>query len=402
MEKYLNATDAYATCVPGKKKSAVLFILPWSLIHAGGVNQVVINLARQFRDAEIEPIVLTPDWDAINPVWETIQGVRTIRWRIRVFEFQLSMKNRILYWLWEGSFRRRFDAFCSDNEVVALNMHYVGPAAFTLDRIRKNPQRTIPLYLSFHGTDLKTLSGMSKAAIARWVQLLRGVTGVVVCSRDLGERFSSLFGRSIATCVIHNGLDAGAFSATASVQPQPIESRYILTVGKFERQKGQDVLIEAFAEISPDYPDVNLVLVGATSDALDSLKELCKRLGISARVRFYQDRPHDEMAGFFRYADLFILPSRLEAFPIVLLEAGALGLPVVATQVGGIPELITDGFTGRLVPPDDSVKLASAIRSILDDSLASVNMGSRLRHHVSSNFTWKIAGDRYRSILMGR
>lgn len=386
-----------------QKKSTILFILPWSLVHVGGVNQVVINLARQFqRVGESEAIVLITDWDAIDPVWETVHGVRTVRWRIRTFDITMSLKDQFLYWLWESQFRKKFDAFCSDHGVRVLNMHYVGPIAFTLDRIRKNSTRVIPLHLSFHGTDLKTLGGSSKTAISSWLELFRSVTGVIVCSQNLGGRFSALFGESVIPCAIHNGLDASAFTATTSIQPRPIEARYILTVGKFEKQKGQDVLIEAFAEISSDYLEVDLVLVGATSNALNDLKELCSRRGISARVRFYQDRPHDEMAAFFRHAEFFVLPSRLEAFPIVLMEAGAFGLPVVATNVGGIPELITEGVTGRLVPPDACSELALAMRASLNDPSGSLKMGGRLRRHVSDNFTWKIAGEKYLSAFLKR
>ena len=392
-----------ATYDQSQKKSTILFVLPWSLIHAGGVNQVVINLARQFqRTGESEPIVLITDWKAIDPVWETVHGVRTVRWRIRTFNIDMGLKERFLYWLWEGQFRKKFDTFCSDHGVRVINMHYVGPIAFTLDRLRKSSTRVIPLHLSFHGTDLKTLGGLSKAAILSWVELFRSVTGVIVCSRNLGTRFSASFGESVVPCVIHNGLDASAFTATTSIQPRPIEARYILTVGKFEKQKGQDVLVEAFSEISSDYPDIDLVLVGATSSALSELKELCSRRGISTRVRFYQDKPHDEMAAFFRHAEFFVLPSRLEAFPIVLMEAGAFGLPVIATNVGGIPELITEGVTGRLLPPDASSVLALTMRATLDDPSGSLKMGDMLRRHVSDNFTWKIAGERYLAALLNR
>lgn len=387
----------------GQKKSTILFILPWSLVHAGGVNQVVINLARQFQIvSESETIVLITDWDAIDPVWERVHGVRTVRWRIRTFDITMSLKDRFSYWLWESQFRKKFDSFCSDHGVRVLNMHYVGPIAFTLDRIRKNSTRVIPLHLSFHGSDLKSLGGISKTAISSWLELFRSVNGVIVCSRNLGTRFSALFGESVIPYVIHNGLDASAFTATASIQPRPVEARYILTVGKFEKQKGQDVLIKAFAEISSDYPDIDLVLVGATSSALDDLKQLCSQRGISRRVRFYQDSPHHEMAAFFRHADFFVLPSRLEAFGIVLLEAGAFGLPVVGTNVGGIPELITDGVTGRLVPPDACSDLAMAMRATLDDPAGSLKMGDRLKMHVADNFTWKVAGQRYLSAFLKR
>src|SRR5690606_25667459 len=121
--------------------------------------------------------------------------------------------------------------------------------------------------------------------------------------------------------------------------------------------------------------------------------------GLVGRVHLFPDIPHAQVANFFRAASLFVLPSRQEPFGIVLLEAGAFGLPVVASRVGGIPEILTDGATGRLVAPGDAEELAASMRSVLTDRVTSVEMGERLRRHVFSRFAWTTAYEKYIALL---
>lgn len=381
------------------KPSTYLFVLPWSLVHLGGVNQVVINLAREMvKSGTFEPIVLVADWEAVDPIWEVVHGLRTVRWRIRAYHANMSLKERIAFFLWERRFRPAFQRFCREHRVAAINLHYPGPSAFTLDRITQGFERVIPLILSFHGSDVSSLRHAPAIEIEKWRRLLLRAEGVVVCSDDLGRRVVEVFGNEVVPRVIHNGIDAVAFVAMAGTS-RSAEGRIILSVGKFWDKKGQDVLVEAFAAIADDYVDVSLVLVGATDKALPALKALCVRKGIEERVHFFPDTPHHQVAEFFRRATIFALPSREEALGIVLLEAGAFGLPVVASRVGGIPEILTDGFTGRLVAPDNPAELALCLRSLLDSPATAQEMGARLHHHVLSNFTWTVAHEKYAALI---
>lgn len=383
------------------KPSTYLFVLPWSLVHLGGVNQVVINLAREMvKSGTFEPIVLIADWDAVDPFWEEVHGLRTVRWRIHSYQATMSLKERIAFFLWERRFRPAFQRFCRAHRVAAINLHYPGPPAFTLDRITKRFERVIPLILSFHGSDVSSLRSAPVSAIAQWRRLLLRTEGIVVCSNDLGRRVVEVFGNEVIPRVIHNGIDAVAFVAMAG-SPKPTGDRFILNVAKFEEKKGQDVLVAAFAAIADVYADVNLVLVGATDKALPALKDLCVRKGIESRVYFFPDTQHHQVAEFFQRAEIFALPSRQEPFGIVLLEAGAFALPVVASRVGGIPEILTDGVTGRLVAPDKPAELALCLRSLLDSPAAAQEMGARLHQHVLSNFTWTVAHEKYVALLRG-
>ncbi len=395
--------DSVGSLRRGAEPPGYLFVLPWSFsVLTGGVNQVVLNLAREMqRTGSFKPIVLCADWNATEPIWEEVHGIKTVRWRIRPFDPEGSWKARGAYWFWEKRFRRRFERFCAERRICAVNLHYVGPLAFTLDRLRRRRSPSLPLLLSFHGQDVTDLQNTSSATIRRWKDCLAHASAAVVCSRNLGDRLVDAVEGAAAPETVYNGIDVDYFTTLKGTAPKPTQARYILNVGRFQWKKGQDVLIEAFAEIAEEYPDIDLVLVGASDTALSPLRELCIRKGVERRVHFCPDRPHEEIPDFLRHAVLFALPSRAEPFGIVLVEAGALGVPIVANAVGGVPEVIAHGRTGLLVPPEAPADFACALRTMLNDPLASRKMGEGLRERVAAEFTWRAALDKYHAIVEG-
>jgi glycosyltransferase involved in cell wall biosynthesis len=376
-----------------------LFVLPWSPVHPGGVNQVVINLAREMHKVgEFEPLVLVADWNAPKPVWEEIHGLRTVRWRVRPYILQGSGKERGAYWLWQLQFAWAFRRFCRTHRVAVINAHYPGPQILALDRIRRTVTPAIPLLLSFHGADIHGLRNAPRTELALWRAMLLRTRAVVVCSNDLAQKLADVFGADVATEVVYNGLDVNAFVGTVGVG-EVLQKRTILNVAKFEEKKGQDVLLRAFALLATAYPDVNLVLVGAVDAALPTLQALSESLGIAQRVQFVLNLPHAQVANYFQRASIFVLPSRVEPFGIVLLEAGAFALPVVASRVGGIPEILEEGATGYMVPTEDPVALASRLKRLLDDPAQAQAMGIRLRQKVAREFTWTAAYVRYAALV---
>lgn len=371
------------------QRPVYMFVLPWSLEHGGGVNQVVLNLAREMqRDGAFEPLLLVMDWNAARPQWGESMGIPMLRWRVRPYMSPLGWRQALAFRLWETRFRPAFLRLCRRYRVAAVNVHYPIASTFTLERACAAAQPPLPLLLSFHGTDASSLLRCSAAELAQWRTLLERARSVVACSRALCSELVALFGETVRPAIIHNGLDGDAFRALAGA-PVRRGERLILSVGKFTGIKGQDVLIDAFAAIAADYPDARLQLAGASGEALEPLRQHSARLGLDGRVQFLPDLPHSEVAACFARAELFVLPSRRETFGIVLLEAGAFSLPVLASRVGGIPEVVGDGDTARLVPPDDAAALAEGLRTLLDAPDAARAMGARLQRHVQANFSWR-------------
>ncbi|MFN3438994.1 MAG: glycosyltransferase family 4 protein [Acidovorax sp.] len=377
------------------KLSSYLFVIPWGLHHVGGVNQVVISLAAEMvRAASFKPIFLIDDWDAPNPVWEKFGTMDVVRWRIRTLTPGMGLQQRCMYALWKRQFGSAFKKFCADHKVAAINLHYPGANAFSLVDVLKHNATKVPVLLSFHGTDLQSIEDANATERNRWTSLTRDVRGVVACSHDLSRRIKAAMGPLQNLAVIHNGVNAESFVSRRQPSVAPSEM-VLLSVGKFEKKKGQDVLIEAFASIAHDYPDLRLVLVGKKDIEQPNLQRLCEERSVEARVSFFTDVPHSNIADHFNKASVFVLPSRQEAFGIVLLEAGCFALPVIASKVGGIPEIIEDGTTGLLVAPDSPHALALALRSLLDEPTKGEAMGRALQLRVNREFTWTHSHDQY-------
>lgn len=376
-------------------RPAYLFVLPWSLQARGGVNQVVLSLAHEMRQAgRFEPLVLVADWHSPQPTWSETEGIRTVSWRLRHYQPGMGWRAWLAYRLWLSRMRPAFRRFCREHQVAVVNAHYPGGTAFTLQELCGGQ---VPLVLSFHGSDVAALAA-APAQWARWRSLLQGVRAATTCSQDLAQHLHRLVGPDVALTAIHNGVDAPAFRATA-VSPAPLPRRTIVSVGKYDSLKGQDVLLQALAELAPDFPDLRLALAGAPGAALPQLQAQAAAAGLAERVQFLLNVPHRQVAGLMSQAEMFVLPSRREAFGMVLLEAGAFALPVVASAVGGVPEIIRDGENGRLVPPGDAAALARALRDMLEAREAAAAMGRALRAEVDQQFSWRSAYQTYLGLL---
>ncbi len=193
--------------------------------------------------------------------------------------------------------------------------------------------------------------------------------------------------------------ERGAFA-----QAHGIRGPYVLFVGRLASNKGLLDLAAAFATVARSDPELELVLVGADGGWATRLEARTRELGIADRVRtvgFVADEAL--LARAYRDAELLVLPSEYEAFGLVLLEAMTQGTPVVASRIGGIPEIVTDGATGLLVPPRDPVALAAAIGRLRGDPELRRRLGDAGRTTVVPRFAWETVADRlvalYREVV---
>jgi glycosyltransferase involved in cell wall biosynthesis len=161
----------------------------------------------------------------------------------------------------------------------------------------------------------------------------------------------------------------------------------ILIVGRVERAKGHDVLIEALPRIREAVPEAHLLLVGSDGGATEPLERRAAELGVREAVRFAGARGRGELPPIYRSAAVCAVPSRFEAFPYVALEAMACGRPVIASKVGGLLEVIDDGNDGLLVAPESPAALAAAITRLLLDAAERRRLGRAARERVETAYT---------------
>ena len=176
---------------------------------------------------------------------------------------------------------------------------------------------------------------------------------------------------------------------------------FLLCVCRHVHKKGVDTLLRAFALISPDVPDVSLVLVG-DGPLLEEHKLMARTLQIEHQVVFIGNVAHEDVSTFLAACALFVLPSRLEPFGLVLLEAAHYGKGMIATRVGGVPEIITDGVDGVLVEPDEPAGMAAQILALVRQPDDAARLGVRAREMLMTRFLWKDRILDYIAIYEGR
>jgi glycosyltransferase involved in cell wall biosynthesis len=156
-------------------------------------------------------------------------------------------------------------------------------------------------------------------------------------------------------------------------------------VSNFYPYKGHEELVDAASRIVPAFPNVVFLLAGRDSGTMEATRARVRERGIGGSVRFVGSRT--DVPDLLRASDFFVHPSRTEGFSNAILEAMAAGLPVVACDVGGNPEAVVDGETGRMVPSRDAAAFASAIAELLADPEKRKAMGEAGRHRAAERFS---------------
>jgi glycosyltransferase involved in cell wall biosynthesis len=214
--------------------------------------------------------------------------------------------------------------------------------------------------------------------------LLRLSTRVIAISKAVESRFD---GRCQAdkVCVVYNGVDP-AYWAPPEPRARTGAPPTVLCVGRLSPEKGQATLLQAVPLVRRQVPSARFLFVGAdVAGEAERLQGVAEILGVRDAVEFRRWMPDPRPA--FGEADLIAVPSRSEGFGRVLVEAAFLAIPAVASRVGGIPEVVVDGQTGLLVPPDDPAALAHALATLLRDPDLRHAMGQAAREHALARFT---------------
>lgn len=261
--------------------------------------------------------------------------------------------------------------------------------------------RGIPVVVSLRGSDVPGYDphhvGVQRMhrllkPLTRWIW--RRADRVVALSESLG-RLTAQTMPELRYAVVPNGVDLALFHPP-EVMRQP-EKRPVrcLAVARLVERKGLGCLIRAFALLERGRFELDIVGDGPDRQVL---RELANQLGVAKEVRFLGSLSRAMVAERYRQADLFTLPSTAESFGNVFAEALASGLPIVASQVGGIPDLVEHGINGLLVPPADPHSLARAISYLGDDHQLRSAMSSRNRAKAEANLEWAQVTKRYLSI----
>lgn len=240
--------------------------------------------------------------------------------------------------------------------------------------------RRVRVFYTPHGGSLHYRPGTAAGAVFSRLEGIMGrlTDGLIFESDFARQAYGRLVGeRGAARRVIPNGLQPRDFT----VAPPASDAADFLFIGELRALKGVDVLLHALAELVGHRP-VRAVIVGAGPDG-DAFKAEAARLGLNAYVTFPGAMPAEAA---FPLGRALVVPSRAESFPYVVLEAGAAGKPLIATSVGGIPEIVA-GTQTPLIPPNSVPDLARAMEALLDDPDGARARADDLRAAVQRRFT---------------
>lgn len=363
---------------------------------------MVLNLYRRFsKCSQYAPQLLVTSWHHSKPVTAIEQELSVVYMRLRSPVSGTSTFGALAKWLVKLIPELRSLArYLRSSRVAVVNIHFPSLAAIQFIMVKRLFIPRMKVILSFHGMDIVNAAATNGLERALWRFLLRSADACVGCSDALTKSIHEFYTPAKPVITIHNGLDIDHVmqerNADAILHENLAKRLFLLSVAALEHKKGLDTLIRAFRSVKDQCGiDIALALVGPERGVGSELRRLTEELGLEESVVFCGEVPHADLHVYYKRATIFCLTSRVEPFGIVLLEAGAFGCPVVATDVGGIPEIITHGKTGRLFPAEDVEALARELLDLLSDTEERQRLGQSLCNHVREKFSWQAAADAY-------
>ena len=273
---------------------------------------------------------------------------------------------------------------------------------------RLKHEMNLPLVTTFHTlARVKNLGGDIESPVREKseLEIIGCSDAICVSCTEESSQFQSLYGNAPGAIeVVAPGVERAFFSPgdrrgaryALGLGSGPI----LLFVGRIQPLKGLDVAVRTLCQLGRK--DARLIVVGGVSGAqgvaeLARVQQIIVENNLEDRVHFYDPQPHHLLSTFYRAADVVIVPSRSESFGLVALEAGACGIPVVATGVGGLLSLIDHGRTGFLVPGRKVEDFAQFVSQLLDDSLLALAMGTAAAERAKA-YSWKSAATTVRNV----
>jgi len=252
----------------------------------------------------------------------------------------------------------------------------------------------LPVVVMVWGSDLLVLCNcrQRRALVA---ETMRKADGVLAVSRQLAQKAVDLGADQAKVVHVPNGVDRSRFrpmdqqAARRQLGLENVRGRLLLFVGNLAPIKGLDALWQAM----PNLPDAALLMVGA-GPMRKGLEARARAAGFADRLIWAGSQPHERVPLFMSASDALVLPSLSEGEPNVVLEALGCGRPVVASRVGGVPEMISPGRNGYLCQPGDARTLGDAIRQVLSRSWSPADIAA-----TTADRSWSATALRYRQVL---
>jgi glycosyltransferase involved in cell wall biosynthesis len=284
----------------------------------------------------------------------------------KYLDFPGKVGRGLTYTLAARSCQHRIQRSKVDFDVI--HSHFLRICGFIGSALKSNSGK--PLVVTAYGGDAYSLPFADSFNKNLAISIIKSADHLIAVSKPIAQTLYDLGAARGEVSVIPSGFNSKLFAPWAQDEARtrlglPAEREVLLTVANLVPQKGHTYLLEAFRQLAESRKDLVLVLVGG-GELEGPLRHKAGELGLSGRVIFAGPRPHAEIATWINACDVFVLPSISEGSPTVIPEVMACGKPIIATRVGGIPDLVREGEEGYLASPTDVAELAAAVNRALD------------------------------------
>ncbi len=284
-----------------------------------------------------------------------------------------------------------------------IHAHWILPQGFTAAIVSKI--LGIPVVVTAHAGDVFPLNNFLFRSVSRVA--LNSAAAITVNSAFTKSAVAKITKKPIS--IIPMGVDLKLFSSASSAAAAAVRKKYsvkgkmLLFVGRLAEKKGVTYLISAMAAVAKQNPGIKLVVVGDGPEK-QALEQQVQKLSLSASVAFAGSVSNSDLPAYYKAADIFVLPSIVtksgdtEGLGVVLLEAVAAGVPVIASNVGGIPDIVVDKKTGILVEQKNPGQLVSAITLLLKNSSLRKKLSGEALKHIRMNFDWDRVASYFKAV----
>ncbi|MEA2297835.1 MAG: hypothetical protein QOF77_771 [Solirubrobacteraceae bacterium] len=349
-------------------------VLLWSELYRpyiGGAEIFAAQLAGALRPRGVEFLVVTSHHDRDLPDRDVEEGMT-----VRRLTFRAAIGGRDVKRF--AGITREVAAIKRDFAPDLIHVNAVGPSL--MFHLRTTEACRAPVLVTLQQEVLASQRAGSGTLLAHTVESADWVVG---CSEAVLDQVRgahpSVLGRSSR---IYNGFEP------PPVAPTPLPERaHVVCLGRLVPAKGFDIALRAFARVAARRPAARFTIAGDGA-ARDDLRALAAELGLAERVAFPGWIEPNDVPRLLNQASIVVMPSRREGMPVVGVQAALMARPIVATPVGGLPEIVRDGESGILVAVEDAGALTEAILGLLDDRTAATAMGARGRRHALRDLDW--------------
>ncbi len=375
----------------------VALVSDWYYPVIGGVASHMHALALKLKEKRLEVAIITNDWDTGKEEELEDKGINLVKIGGKtspIVRINLSIMlnsdplSKVL---------RDFDVVHAHHAFVPLSFKALGCAS-SLNMPAVLTTHTISFMYDFR---LWKVIGGRLSIIRGSINRANRIIAVSNAAAKFIEHFLEEENRDKVD-IIPNGVDTARFTPSSPEEREKIKSelgieseKVVLYLSRMSIRKGPNILLKAFSslldELDSEIRKTTLLIMAGSGEMLPALKAQAKILGIEKNVMFTGKVGDELVPKLFKIADIFVLPSiTAEAFGMVILEAMASGVPVVATRVGGIPEILKKSKCGVLVEPLSEAELTGAMFRLLGNPDVAAKMGKKGRHAAEKYYSWDV------------